>query len=103
MRRNGECKGRAGVGRDSDSMENVMFFLGLFVEFCEGVSILPLLLQKRVQTMETSATAPAMSSGRLLKSEPRKGRSISEDRIKFIEEEYDVILLQALHVVVSFS
>lgn len=53
--------------------------------------------------MEASATAPAMSSGRLLKSEPRKGRSISEDRIKFIEEEYDVMLLRALHVVVSFS
>ena len=53
--------------------------------------------------MEASATGPDMPAVRLLKSEHRKGRSISEDRIKFIEEEYDVMLLRALHVVVSFS
>ena len=53
--------------------------------------------------METSAAAaPAMSSGRLLKSEPRQGRSISEDRIKFIEEEYDVYVTRAVYVLVPF-
>ena len=53
--------------------------------------------------MEASSIAPAMSSGRLLKSEPRKGRSISEDRIKFIEEEYDVYTVLIYYTVVSFS
>ena len=33
--------------------------------------------------------APATTSGRLLKTEGRK-RSFSEERIRFIEEEYDV-------------
>ena len=44
--------------------------------------------------MEPSATIPAASSGRLLKSESGKGRSLSEDRIKFVEEEYDYLSVE---------
>ena len=51
--------------------------------------------------MEPSATIPAASSGRLLKSESGKGRSLSEDRIKFVEEEYDVSAICYLLVAVS--
>ena len=51
--------------------------------------------------MEPSATIPAASSGRLLKSESGKGRSLSEDRIKFVEEEYDVPAICDLLVAVS--
>ena len=39
-------QGKGRVGRDSDSMENVMFFLGLFVEFCEGVSLITVTFTK---------------------------------------------------------
>jgi hypothetical protein len=38
--------------------------------------------------------APATTSGRMLKTSEGRSRSLSEERIAFIEEEYDVFSLQ---------
>ena len=40
--------------------------------------------------MEDSVAAPQTSTGRVLKSDSARERSLSEDRKQFIEEEYDV-------------
>lgn len=40
--------------------------------------------------MESPIDTPATSTGRLFKTESGRSRSMSEDRIKFIDEEYDV-------------
>ena len=44
-----------------------------------------------------SINAPLSSSGRLLKTDGRK-RSFSEERLRFIEEEYDVGLFVYLNL-----
>ncbi|KAM7453593.1 hypothetical protein BLSTO_05657 [Blastocystis sp. subtype 1] len=41
--------------------------------------------------MESAPTAPATSSGRLLKTDSEKSRSLDEDRAQFVEEEYDFL------------
>lgn len=40
--------------------------------------------------MEDSIKAPQTSTGRLLKTDSERKRSMSQDRKQFIEEEYDV-------------
>ena len=40
--------------------------------------------------MDNSINTPATSTGRVFKTDSGRSRSMSEDRIKFIEEEYDV-------------
>lgn len=40
--------------------------------------------------MDSTIDAPATNSGRLLKTSEGRQRSLSEERIKFMEEEYDV-------------
>ena len=40
--------------------------------------------------------APATSSGRLLKTSVGRERSLSEERLKFIEEECDVRLVRSV-------
>lgn len=46
--------------------------------------------------MEQTPSAPNTSSGRVLKSNSDSHRSLDEDRIQFIDEEYDVPLFQTL-------
>ena len=40
--------------------------------------------------MDNPIHTPATSTGRLFKTDSGRSRSMSEDRIKFVEEEYDV-------------
>ena len=41
--------------------------------------------------MENTVDAPATNSGRMLKTSEGRERSLSEERIKFMEEECDVL------------
>lgn len=43
------------------------------------------------QTGFSDIAAPATSSGRLLKTGEGRERSLSEERLRFQEEEYDVV------------
>ena len=42
------------------------------------------------QAPVSDIAAPATSSGRLLKTSEGRERSLSEERLRFVEEEYDV-------------